>query len=76
LLQEVEDYYHEPSLSLPPLSLSLRDAFTALDRLAISTAGQAARRYWETRLPHLPDPPPLPTIAGVRAAQSFALATP
>lgn len=62
LLQEIDRYYADPTLTLPPLSLSFRDAALALDRLAAAPAGQRARQYWEARLPGLPDSPPLPLV--------------
>ncbi|RZI42231.1 amino acid adenylation domain-containing protein [Herbaspirillum sp. HC18] len=60
LLREIERYYKEPALTLPALTLGFRDAALALEHLAESPAGQAARRYWEDRLPALPDAPALP----------------
>jgi amino acid adenylation domain-containing protein len=65
LLQEVDRYYAQPDLALPPLRLAFRDAALALDRLAASSAGRAARRYWEDRLPHLPPALELPTRSGM-----------
>ncbi len=62
LLQEIDSYYREPELTLPPLTLAFRDAALTLDRLAHSTAGQQARRYWEERLDHLPEAPSLPLL--------------
>lgn len=60
LLEEVDRYYREPELQLPELQLSYRDAVMALEDLAHSPQGGKARRYWEERLPHLPEPPSLP----------------
>ncbi|HEX5686529.1 MAG TPA: amino acid adenylation domain-containing protein [Ideonella sp.] len=65
LLQEVDRYHADPALELPPLTLSFRDAALALDRLAASDTGQAARRYWEERLPAFPEAVPLPLRAGM-----------
>lgn len=65
MFQEIDRYYQQPDLALPELSLSFRDATIALDRLAHSGQGIAARRYWEDRLPNLPGPPELPTRAGM-----------
>ncbi|MGE7828259.1 amino acid adenylation domain-containing protein [Paenibacillus sp. NPDC093718] len=60
LLEEVDRYYREPDLQLPELQLSYRDAVMALEELAHSPQGEKARRYWEERLPLLPEPPSLP----------------
>lgn len=65
LLQEVERYLAEPTLTLPDIALSFRDAALALDRLSRSDAGQRARRYWEDRLADLPEAVSLPLLAGV-----------
>ncbi|MFZ1180138.1 MAG: condensation domain-containing protein, partial [Herbaspirillum sp.] len=65
LLQEVWQYYEAPDSALPVLQLSFRDAATALDALAESASGQAARRYWEDRLAGLPPAVQLPTRAGL-----------
>ncbi len=65
LLQEIDRYYQDPNLVLPPLALGFRDAAVALEQLAQSLAGEKARRYWEERLPHLPEPPDLPLRAGL-----------
>jgi pyochelin synthetase len=60
LLQEIDSYYKDPDATLPPLSLTFRDAALTLDTLAQSPAGAAAREYWERRLDDLPGPPSLP----------------
>ncbi|MBW8877596.1 MAG: amino acid adenylation domain-containing protein [Acidobacteria bacterium] len=65
LLTEVETYYRSPEVSNAPLELSFRDAVLALERLAASAAGEAARSYWFSRLPGLPPPPSLPQKAGL-----------
>ena len=65
LLHEVSLYYREPATELPALSLSYRDAVVALDTLSKSPLGKAAQRYWEERLPLLPDPPSLPIRTGM-----------
>jgi pyochelin synthetase len=65
LLEEVDRYYKEPGLELPPIELSFRDAAVALDRLAESELGRTAQRYWESRLADLPGPPALPLRAGM-----------
>lgn len=62
LLEEVDRYYLEPEQKLPPITLSYRDAVTALEQLAASPQGQKARQYWEERLSSLPGPPELPTV--------------
>lgn len=63
-LKEIDAYYRNPSLELPPISLSVRDAVLTLEQLAESAAGKADRDYWEKRLPLLPSAPNLPTIPG------------
>ena len=71
LVNEVERCYHDPALRLPALTLGTRDAVLALERLAELPAGIAARRYWEERVPRLPDPPAVPLRAGIdRRARS------
>ena len=65
LLHEIDEYYSNPTLSYPPLSLSYRDAVLGLNRLAESESGQAAYRYWMSRLPALPPPPALPQKPGL-----------
>lgn len=65
LQNEVDRYYEDPGLELPPLSLSVRDAILGLEALTRSPAGDRARRYWLERLPDLPEPPPLPQVPGV-----------
>ncbi len=64
LLDEVERHFANPALDEPPLELSYRDAVLGLEALATSAAGEAARRYWFDRLPHLPPPPSLPSQSG------------
>lgn len=63
-LKEIDAYYRNPALELPPISLSVRDAVLTLEQLAESAAGKADRDYWEKRLPLLPSTPNLPTIPG------------
>ncbi len=65
LLQEIDRCYADPALELPPLELSFRDAALALERLAQDPPGQRARRYWEDRLPGLPDALALPLVSGL-----------
>jgi pyochelin synthetase len=65
ILSEVEGYYEDPGLQLPKLELTYRDAVLALDELAESDLGQAARDYWFGRLADLPPSPPLPQMAGL-----------
>lgn len=60
LLQEVEQYYRQPEVILPALSLSYRDSVLALEELSRSPAGNAAQRYWEERMELMPEPPSLP----------------
>lgn len=57
LLDEIEAYYRDPSLSRPALEISYRDAVLAMDRLAASHQGGIAREYWFSRLADLPPPP-------------------
>jgi len=63
LLQEIDGYYRNPQVELPPLSLTFRDAALTLDALAQSAAGKTAQQYWEQRLDDLPGPPALPVRA-------------
>ncbi|WP_213414324.1 non-ribosomal peptide synthetase, partial [Xylanibacillus composti] len=65
LFHEVDRFYEDPSLVLDPPELSLRDAAIMMAELEQSEQGQAARSYWEARLPHLPGPPELPVRAGM-----------
>ncbi|WP_213409788.1 condensation domain-containing protein, partial [Xylanibacillus composti] len=73
LLEEVEAYYRNPDLTMPGIALSYRDAVLALDKLAASPRGQAARRYWEERIPRLPGPPELPVRSGMERRCRSAL---
>jgi len=65
LLHEIDEYYADPALSYPPLTLSFRDAVLGLQRLAESELGVAASSYWMSRLPGLPPPPNLPQKPGL-----------
>lgn len=65
LSQEIDRYYEDPALELPPLHLTVRDAVTGLHALADSDAGQRAQKYWLDRLADLPEPPALPQVPGV-----------
>lgn len=65
LLKEIDAYYWNPALELPPLTLSVRDAVLTLEQLAESSAGKADRDYWETRIPLLPGAPELPMRQGM-----------
>ena len=65
LLAEIDALYRDPGAGEPPLELSYRDAVLALERLAASEAGEAARQYWFSRLPGLPAPPALPQKTGI-----------
>lgn len=64
-LHEIDEYYSDPGLSYPPLTLSYRDAVLGLNRLSESELGEAASRYWRSRLPGLPPPPDLPQKPGL-----------
>ncbi len=70
LLAEIDGYYRDPALSLPPLEPSYRDAILGLERLAESEAGRQAREYWFSRLPDLPPPPPVPQTGLNRRCRS------
>lgn len=65
LQSEIDRYYDDPSLELPPLQLTFRDAVLGLHALSESAAGQRAKKYWLDRLAELPDPPALPQLSGV-----------
>jgi len=62
LIQEVNAYYEDSNLYLPPLNLNFKDAALALTKLADSEIGQQAKKYWFDRLDSLPPPPALPQI--------------
>jgi pyochelin synthetase len=64
LLHEIDEYYINPGLSYPPLTLSYRDALLGLNNLAESESGSAAYRYWTSRLQGLPSPPSVPQKPG------------
>lgn len=65
LLAEIDAYYADPKLTLPSIELTYRDAIVALEKLADSEVGQAARNYWLDRLSDLPPPPELPLLPGM-----------
>lgn len=65
LLAEIDEYYRDPALRLPPLELSYRDAVLGLDGLADSEPGRVAKQYWLSRLQRLPAPPSLPQKPGL-----------
>jgi yersiniabactin nonribosomal peptide synthetase len=58
-------HYEHPQRPLPPLVLSFRDCVLALARAERSPLGEASRRYWTERLPHLPRAPELPLAPGL-----------
>jgi amino acid adenylation domain-containing protein len=60
LTGELLAVYADRAASLPPLELTFRDYQTAIGKLHGGEAEQRARRYWESRLPHLPPAPLLP----------------
>ena len=64
-LHEIDEYYSDPGLTYPPLTLSYRDAVLGLNRLAESEAGEEAYRYWKSRLASLPPPPAVPQRPGL-----------
>lgn len=64
-LAEIERYYRDPSATLPPRTLSYRDAILAIRALEASPPGQRARDYWLSRLDALPPPPDLPQVQGL-----------
>jgi amino acid adenylation domain-containing protein len=63
LFEWVQRFYDRPELDAPPLEITFRDCALALERLAESERGRAARKYWLDRVPDLPPPPPLPRVA-------------
>jgi amino acid adenylation domain-containing protein len=65
LLAEIDGYYRDPALTLPPNAISYRDAVLALERAAGSARGIADRDYWFSRLEGMPPPPPLPLKPGM-----------
>jgi amino acid adenylation domain-containing protein len=65
LLEEVRTCYEAPETTLPPRTLSYRDAVLAIAALESTPAGQRAKTYWLSRLESLPPPPDLPQVAGL-----------
>lgn len=65
LLSEIRGYCRNPDLTLPPNTISYRDAVLGLERAERSPRGLAARDYWFSRLSDLPPPPPLPLKSGM-----------
>lgn len=65
LSNEIDLFYADPDLELPPLQLTLRDAVLALQSLSESALGERAKKYWLDRIPELPEPPSLPQIPSV-----------
>jgi amino acid adenylation domain-containing protein len=64
LLEEIDSYYRGGP-ARAPLQLSYRDAVLALETLARSDEGEAARTYWFDRLANLPAPPALAQVASM-----------
>lgn len=60
LLREWAQLYHQPSRSLPALTLSFRDYVLAERKIRETDRYQQAATYWQERLSHLPAAPALP----------------
>jgi amino acid adenylation domain-containing protein len=73
-MHAVFDYYENPR-PLPELTLSFRDCVLALQGLEESALGQSSRRYWESRVPHLPGPPPIPRVPGLETRSRSKLSS-
>lgn len=62
LVQEWTELYENPSLNLPPLSVSFRDYVLVERELRSSHWYEESRQYWESRLSSLPPAPSLPIV--------------
>jgi epothilone synthetase B len=60
LQRDLERFYHQPDLELPPLELSFRDYVLAQAAFAATPAYRRSLDYWRERLPDLPPAPGLP----------------
>ncbi|OAD20543.1 Condensation domain protein, partial [Candidatus Thiomargarita nelsonii] len=60
LLREWAQLYHQPSPSLPALTLSFRDYVLAERKIRETDRYQRAATYWQERLSRLPAAPELP----------------
>ena len=60
LRRDLERFYLDPALELPPLELSFRDYVLAQVAFERSPAFQRSLAYWRQRLPDLPPAPELP----------------
>ncbi|AEV37836.1 Putative peptide synthetase [Pseudovibrio sp. FO-BEG1] len=59
-MREVSYLYRQPKIDLPALSFSFRDHVLTSKKAEESEAFQAAKSYWEERIPTLPMGPDLP----------------
>ncbi|MBP0043681.1 MAG: amino acid adenylation domain-containing protein [Roseofilum sp. SBFL] len=60
LMAELAYFLRQPTLTLPPLTLSFRDCVLAEQEARKSNRYQRDRDYWQTRLETLPPPPEIP----------------
>ncbi|MEX2303773.1 MAG: amino acid adenylation domain-containing protein [Bryobacterales bacterium] len=60
LLNEWSRFYNEPEWSPEPITLSFRDWVLAENEAAKSADFQAAKQYWQERIPNMPPAPMLP----------------
>ena len=60
LMAELAYFLRQPTLALPPLTLSFRDCVLAEQEARKSNRYQRDRDYWQTRLETLPPPPEIP----------------
>ena len=65
MLQEIDRYYRESDFEYPELQISVRDALLALEKMSVTEKDQEDHRYWESRVPDLPEPPQLPMQYGM-----------
>ncbi len=61
LSDDLQYFYRQPHLALPPLTVSYRDYTLAECRLKQNGAASQSKVYWEERLRTLPPAPDLPT---------------
>jgi amino acid adenylation domain-containing protein len=62
LLADLSRFYDDPGAQLPGPELSFRDYVLAAAGIDGSDLHQESVRYWSSRLPSLPGPPPLPAV--------------
>jgi acyl transferase domain-containing protein/thioesterase domain-containing protein len=58
--REVRHFYDRPGSPLPDVAIDFAACVRALERRAVGTEWEQAKRYWQDRLDTLPGPPALP----------------